>query len=109
MIIETISQGMLLGLSTGIFCLVTCVPVYVPFVLSEDRKLRRNILAIGEIAMGRLIAYLFFWPDPGNSRQADRRSMAQQSYRDCYDSAVRPDASLRGGKKMASIRVVQAE
>lgn len=60
MIIEAISQGMLLGLSTGIFCLVTCAPVYVPFVLSEDRKLRRNILAIGEIAMGRLIAYLLF-------------------------------------------------
>jgi sulfite exporter TauE/SafE len=60
MIIEAISQGMLLGLSTGIFCLVTCAPVYVPFVLSEDRKLQRNILAIGEIAMGRLIAYLFF-------------------------------------------------
>lgn len=60
MIIEAISQGMLLGLSTGIFCLVTCAPVYVPFVLSEDRKLRRNVLAIGEIAMGRLIAYLFF-------------------------------------------------
>jgi sulfite exporter TauE/SafE len=60
MIVETISQGMLLGLSTGIFCLVTCAPVYVPFVLSEDRKLRRNILAIGEIAIGRLIAYLFF-------------------------------------------------
>lgn len=60
MIIEAISQGMLLGLSTGIFCLVTCAPVYVPFVLSEDRKLRQNILSIGEIAMGRLIAYLFF-------------------------------------------------
>lgn len=59
MIIEAISQGMLLGLSTGIFCLVTCAPVYVPFVLSEDRKLRQNILSIGEVAMGRLIAYLF--------------------------------------------------
>lgn len=59
MIIEVISQGMLLGLSTGIFCLVTCAPVYVPFVLSEDRKLRQNILSIGEVAMGRLIAYLF--------------------------------------------------
>jgi sulfite exporter TauE/SafE len=60
MIIEAISQGMLLGFSTGIFCLVTCAPVYVPFVLSEDRKLWRNILSIGEIAIGRLIAYLFF-------------------------------------------------
>jgi hypothetical protein len=60
MILEAISQGMLLGFSTGIFCLVTCAPVYVPFVLSEDRKLRQNILAIGEIATGRLIAYLFF-------------------------------------------------
>ncbi len=60
MIVETISRGMLLGLSTGVFCLVTCAPVYVPFVLSEDRKLRRNILSIGQIAIGRLIAYLFF-------------------------------------------------
>lgn len=60
MIIKAISQGMLLGLSTGIFCLITCAPVYVPFVLSEDRKLQQNIMAIGEIAIGRLIAYLFF-------------------------------------------------
>ena len=60
MIVEAISQGLLLGLSTGVFCLVTCAPVYVPFVLSEDRKLRRNMLAIGELAMGRLIAYLLF-------------------------------------------------
>jgi sulfite exporter TauE/SafE len=60
MIIEAISQGVLLGLSTGIFCLVTCAPVYVPFVLSEDRKLWGNILAVGEIATGRLIAYLLF-------------------------------------------------
>jgi len=59
MIIKAISQGMLLGLSTGIFCLITCAPVYVPFVLSEDRKLQQNIMAIGEIAIGRLIAYLF--------------------------------------------------
>jgi sulfite exporter TauE/SafE len=60
MIVEAISQGLLLGLSTGVFCLVTCAPVYVPFVLSEDRKLRRNMLAIGELATGRLIAYLLF-------------------------------------------------
>jgi sulfite exporter TauE/SafE len=60
MIIEAISQGVLLGLSTGVFCLVTCAPVYVPFVLSEDRKLWGNILAVGEIAAGRLIAYLLF-------------------------------------------------
>jgi sulfite exporter TauE/SafE len=60
MIIEAISQGVLLGLSTGVFCLVTCAPVYVPFVLSEDRKLWGNILAVGEIATGRLIAYLLF-------------------------------------------------
>jgi sulfite exporter TauE/SafE len=52
--------GLALGLSTGVFCLVTCAPVYVPFVLSEDRKLRRNMLAVGELAMGRLIAYLLF-------------------------------------------------
>jgi sulfite exporter TauE/SafE len=60
MIVEAISQGLLLGLSTGVFCLVTCAPVYVPFVLSENRKLKRNVLAIGELATGRLIAYLLF-------------------------------------------------
>jgi sulfite exporter TauE/SafE len=60
MIIEAISQGILLGLSTGFFCLVTCAPVYVPFVLSEDRKLRRNMFVIKELAAGRLIAYLLF-------------------------------------------------
>lgn len=60
MIVEAISQGLLLGLSTGVFCLATCAPAYVPFVLSEDRRLQRNLLAIGELAMGRLIAYLLF-------------------------------------------------
>jgi sulfite exporter TauE/SafE len=60
MIVEAISQGILLGLSTGIFCLVTCAPIYVPYVLSEDRKLQRNMLAIRELAAERLIAYLLF-------------------------------------------------
>lgn len=60
MLVEAISQGLLLGLSTGVFCLFTCAPVFVPFVLSEERKLQRSLLAVGELAAGRLIAYLLF-------------------------------------------------
>jgi sulfite exporter TauE/SafE len=55
---EIIIEGVLLGLSTGIFCLVSCAPALVPFILGEDRKLRGTAGALAGIALGRFGAYL---------------------------------------------------
>jgi len=49
-----------MGLSTAGFCLAGCVPLLVPFFLSEDRKWRGDALVLGEYLVGRLIAYLAF-------------------------------------------------
>ncbi|MEN6396948.1 MAG: sulfite exporter TauE/SafE family protein [Methanoregula sp.] len=56
--IDLVLSGVLLGLSTGIFCLASCAPVFVPFMMAEDRPLRRNLFILGELAAGRLCAYL---------------------------------------------------
>ncbi|MDD1729760.1 MAG: sulfite exporter TauE/SafE family protein [Methanospirillum sp.] len=58
MVIEAIGSGILLGLSTGLFCLASCAPIIVSFMLGEEREHRQNIRIIIEIACGRLGAYL---------------------------------------------------
>jgi sulfite exporter TauE/SafE len=57
---EASIQGFLLGLSTGPFCLATCAPAFVPFMMAEDRGLLQNAITLGELALGRLFAYLLF-------------------------------------------------
>lgn len=56
--IDLVLAGIMLGLSTGVFCLASCAPVFVPFMMAEDRTPRRNLLILGELAAGRLGAYL---------------------------------------------------
>ena len=56
--LEVTIQGILLGLSTGLFCLGYCAPVFVPLMMSENRTMVRGALVIGELALGRLVAYL---------------------------------------------------
>ncbi|WP_455364915.1 sulfite exporter TauE/SafE family protein [[Eubacterium] cellulosolvens] len=51
-------EGLMLGLSTGVFCLAYCGPVFVPFMISEKRGLAKSAVVVGELAVGRLIAYL---------------------------------------------------
>lgn len=58
--LEVVAQGVLLGLSTGIFCLGYCAPIFVPFMMSENRAMGQNARVIGELALGRLVAYLAF-------------------------------------------------
>jgi sulfite exporter TauE/SafE len=53
-------QGLTLGLSTGLFCLAYCAPVFVPFVMAEERRWSRILRVVGELALGRLLAYLAF-------------------------------------------------
>lgn len=60
MLEEAIAQGYMLGLSTGPFCLAACAPALVPFLMAEKRSLRQSAIALGELAFGRLLAYLSF-------------------------------------------------
>jgi hypothetical protein len=57
---EAAIQGFLLGLSTGLFCLATCAPALVPFIMAEERGPLHSAIALGELALGRLLAYLSF-------------------------------------------------
>lgn len=54
-------QGFLLGLSTGVFCLGYCAPVFVPYVLAEARpQLGMSLGLAGQFLLGRLAAYALF-------------------------------------------------
>jgi sulfite exporter TauE/SafE len=53
-------EGCGLGLTTGGFCLIACVPFLLPYFLSEERKLKNSMFVILEFLVGRLIAYLIF-------------------------------------------------
>lgn len=53
-------NGLLLGLSTGIFCLSFCIPIYVPLLLVEERKKRRIWWVFLQFTFGRLLAYIIF-------------------------------------------------
>lgn len=50
----------MLGLSTGTICLATCAPIYLPYLISEDRSLKKSFYKVLEISGGRFIAYLIF-------------------------------------------------
>jgi sulfite exporter TauE/SafE len=53
-------QGLTLGLSTGLFCLATCAPAFVPLLMAEERRWGGIARVVGELALGRLLAYLAF-------------------------------------------------
>jgi sulfite exporter TauE/SafE len=58
--IKTLVEGFLLGFSTGSVCLVTCTPIYLPYLLTEDRKLSKSLSKVMEISLGRFFSYLAF-------------------------------------------------
>jgi sulfite exporter TauE/SafE len=58
--VAVILQGLTLGLSTGLFCLVTCAPAFVPLLMAEERRWSGIARVVGELALGRLLAYLAF-------------------------------------------------
>ncbi len=57
---KTLIEGFMLGLSTGTICLATCAPIYLPYLISEDRSLKKSFYKVMEISGGRFIAYLIF-------------------------------------------------
>ncbi len=57
---KALIEGFALGLSTGSLCLMTCVPIYLPYMMSEDRSLLKSLVRLMEISLGRFIAYILF-------------------------------------------------
>ena len=53
-----ISEGFILGLSTGVVCLAYCGPVLIPFLLSEANTLLNNTFTVLLFLAGRLLAYV---------------------------------------------------
>jgi sulfite exporter TauE/SafE len=60
MYFKTILEGFLLGLSTGTICLLTCTPIYLPYLATEKRQLKENFWKVMEISFGRFFSYLAF-------------------------------------------------
>ena len=53
-------EGILFGFATGATCLASCAPIYLPYLLTEDRKIRSSIVTVLEISAGRFFSYLSF-------------------------------------------------
>jgi len=60
MFITDLTTGLLLGLSSGVYCLGSCAMVMAPRLASgsESGGLRQGLLSIFEYSCGRLIAYM---------------------------------------------------
>ena len=58
--IEIIISALLLGFSTGLSCLATCAPFYLPYLMAEERRLKVNFLEFTKFLFGRLAGYLLF-------------------------------------------------
>ena len=60
-LVRILIEGFGLGLSTGVYCLAACLPLFFPYLLAENQKeLKPNLKAVLELMLGRLLAYLFF-------------------------------------------------
>lgn len=53
-------QPFLLGLSVGIFCFTYCVPFIAPYIVAENRKIKRNFIEILKFIIGRFGGYVLF-------------------------------------------------
>jgi sulfite exporter TauE/SafE len=52
------TEGFLLGLSTGVVCVAYCGPVLLPYLMAESGGLKKSYLLVAVFLAGRLIAYL---------------------------------------------------
>ena len=55
-----ILQGLLTGLSVGVYCIGVCLPMVVPVLLAQRRTLKSAFWVILEFSLGRLIGYMVF-------------------------------------------------
>ncbi|MCX6796633.1 MAG: sulfite exporter TauE/SafE family protein [Candidatus Falkowbacteria bacterium] len=58
--LEIIINALLLGFSTGLSCLTFCTPFFLPYILSEERKIKANFWELIKFFGGRLTGYLAF-------------------------------------------------
>lgn len=57
---EIFISPFLLGLSTGIYCFIYCLPFIAPVMVSEIREKKKNFLVIAKFISGRFLGYLLF-------------------------------------------------
>ena len=57
---ETVIQGIMLGVTLAGTCLATCAPIYAPFMIMEDRTFMKNLYVAFQISLGRFITYSIF-------------------------------------------------
>jgi len=57
---QSVIEGFVLGIQTGTVCLMTCTPIYLPYLMTEDRSIMKSMLAVMEISAGRFFSYLLF-------------------------------------------------
>jgi sulfite exporter TauE/SafE len=53
-------KGFILGLSSGAYCLASCIPVFVPYILSENKQIKWNFICLLKFMLGRLLGYMLF-------------------------------------------------
>ena len=53
-------EGFALGLGTGTACIATCAPIYLPWLMSENKSLYRSLGKLMEISAGRFVSYIAF-------------------------------------------------
>ncbi|KZL88447.1 sulfite exporter TauE/SafE family protein [Clostridium magnum] len=53
-------KGFILGLSSGAYCLASCIPVFVPYILSENKQIKWNFICLLKFMLGRLLGYILF-------------------------------------------------
>lgn len=59
-IFQKFATGYLAGLSVGVYCLGLCLPVFLPVLLSQKRKIKTSFWLVIEFSLGRLFGYLVF-------------------------------------------------
>jgi len=59
--IQIILEGLMLGISAGVYCVGSCLAFFMPYLLAEGKqKVAQNLKQIVLFLLGRLIAYISF-------------------------------------------------
>ncbi len=57
---QTLVAGFMAGLSVGVYCVGMCLPIFLPYLLSEKRTPKSSFRLVLEFSLGRLLGYLTF-------------------------------------------------
>jgi sulfite exporter TauE/SafE len=60
MILQPVTEGMVLGLSLGATCLATCAPIYGPLLMQRRRDMVQAVETVLLLSAGRFISYAAF-------------------------------------------------